>query len=355
VKPDILFISRNYPPRIGGLETYSYNLIDSFAEYYTVEKIVLGRSRKHLFWFMPYAFLKAAWLVGLRGLARIHLCDGLLSTVGIFLKSLPSTRVSVTIHGLDIAFKNTFYQGIIPRCVARLDQVICVSRHTQKECVDRGIPAHKICVVPNGINPADFQVSETRQACRGDLAKALGIPLEEKTLLLTVGRLVPRKGVGWFVQEVMPCLDSSYLYLVVGDGPDFGRIASLVGQCGLEGRVFLQGRVSEEIRNKILHASDLFIMPNVVVDGDVEGFGIAALEAGCFGLPVIASNVQGLKDAVLPGKTGFLLEAGNAEEFVKSIHEADLDREAIRSWVTENYDWRRICQRYGDVLMTPLR
>jgi glycosyltransferase involved in cell wall biosynthesis len=348
VKSDILFISRNYPPRIGGLETYSYNLINAFAEHQSVDRIVLGRSRKHLFWFMPYALLKAAWLAQSRGFSRIHLCDGLLSTVGILLKSLSSSRVSVTIHGLDISFKNALYQRLIPGCAARLDQVICVSQHTQKECLDRGIPAQKTWVIPNGINPVDFQVSESRQACRRELANSLGIPLEGKTILLTVGRLVPRKGVGWFVQEVMPCLDSSYLYLVVGEGPDFGPIASLVEQGGLERRVFLQGRVDEEIRNKILHASDLFIMPNVVVDGDVEGFGIAALEAGCFGLPVIASNVQGLKDAVFQGKTGFLLEAGNAEQFVKGIHETDLDREAIRSFVVKTFDWQRIAQRYRE-------
>ena len=353
MKAEILFISRNYPPRIGGLEAYSYNLIKYFGQQHAVRKIVLGKSRKHLFWFMPYALLKALYWVKSEQIRRIHLCDGLLSVLGIFLKSFGPATVSVTIHGLDITFRNRLYQSIIPRCVARLDKIICVSRHTQTECIERGIPTDKTSVIPNGIDPSDFRISQSRQRCLAESTGKLGIPLEGKRILLTVGRLVPRKGVAWFVQEVMPLLDSSYLYLVAGEGPDFKRISSLVDQCHLEGRVFLLGRVSEETRNKLLHASDLFIMPNIEVDGDIEGFGMAAIEAGCFGLPVVASNLQGLKDAVLPGKTGFLVEAGNAEKFLDSIHKTDLDRDAVRSLVIETYDWRRIYQLYRDVVMGP--
>ena len=162
---------------------------------------------------------------------------------------------------------------------------------------------------------------------------------------------MPRKGVAWFVEEVMPRLDGSYLYLVAGEGPDFDRIASLVGRWDLQDRVFLLGRVTEDTRNALFHASDLFIMPNIEVDGDVEGFGIAAIEAGCCGLPVIASDVQGLKDAVLDGRTGFLVEAENAEKFADRVCRTDLDRQAVRSLVIETYNWGRIYQRYQDILM----
>lgn len=349
--PEILFISRNYPPQIGGLEAYSYNLIKYFGEQHTVSKIVLGKPRRHLLWFMPYALLKALYCIKSRPISRIHLCDGFLSILGVFLKSFGPAAVSVTIHGLDITFRQNFYQSVVPRCVARLDKIICVSRHTQEECLDRGIPAEKIHVIPNGIDPSDFQVSQSRQRCRAETAERLGISVEGKKILLTVGRLVARKGVAWFVQEVLPSLDDRYCYLIVGEGPDFERISSAVGHRHLEDRVFLLGKVSEEFRNKLFHASDLFMMPNIEVDGDVEGFGIAAIEAGCCGLPVIASDLQGLKDAVLHGRTGFLVEAGNTEEFLDRIKKTDLDRETIRSLVVETYDWRRIWQLYRDVLM----
>jgi glycosyltransferase involved in cell wall biosynthesis len=350
LKPEILFITRNYPPQIGGLETYSYNLIRCFEEHHAVSKIVLGKSKEHLLWFLPYAFLKAFQKIIQLRIQRVHLCDGMLSPIGVLLRSLLPIKVSVTIHGLDITYRNLFFQSIIPPCVALLDKIICVSRHTQKECVDRGIPAEKIWVIPNGINPSDFQVRESREVCRAESTKRLGIPLEGKKILLTVGRLVPRKGVAWFVKEVVPRLDDSYLYLIIGDGPDFARVSALVGELNLEGRVFLLGRVSREMRNRLLHASDLFIMPNVEVVGDVEGFGIAGIEAGCCGLPVIGSDLQGLKDAVLEGKTGFLVEPGNTEGFVDRIKSMDLDRASVRSLAIETFDWQKIFPRYREVL-----
>jgi len=350
LKSDILFISRNYPPQIGGLETYSYNLIKYVGHRHAVSKIVLGKPRKHLLWFLPWALFEAVRLIKKENIRRVHLCDGFLATVGFLLKSFFPVTVSVTVHGLDITFRNSLYQSIIPPCVARLDRIICVSRHTQKECVNRGVPAEKTWVIPNGVNSADFQVSGSRQASRAELANNLGIQQEGKTILLTVGRLVPRKGVAWFVKEVMPRLDSSYLYLVAGDGPDFERVSSLVGHCKLEDRVFLLGRVTAETRNRLFHASDMFIMPNIEVDGDVEGFGIAAIEAGCCGLPVVASDLQGLKDAVLHGRTGFFVEAGNAEGFADRIKGMDLDSDAVCSLVIETFDWQKVSQHYQEVL-----
>jgi glycosyltransferase involved in cell wall biosynthesis len=351
LKSEILFISRNYPPRIGGLEAYSYNLIKHFGSHPTVRKIVLGKPRRHLLWFMPYALLKAIYWIRREPGLRIHLCDGLLSVLGVFLKRFGPSTISVTIHGLDITFRNSLYQNLVPRCVSRLDKIVCVSRHTREECLDRGVPAEKTYVIPNGIDPSEFQVSESRRTCREELSESIGVPLEGKRILLTVGRLVPRKGVAWFVREVMSRLDQSYLYLVVGKGPDFERISSMVVQCHLEGRVVLLGRVSEETRNKLLKIADLFIMPNIEVDGDIEGFGIAALEAGCCGVPVIASDLQGLRDAVLHGRTGFLVEAENKEKFLDRIQKTDLDRGTISSLVIETYDWRKVCQRYRDVLL----
>jgi len=145
---------------------------------------------------------------------------------------------------------------------------------------------------------------------------------------------------------VMTRLDSSYLYIVAGDGPDFERVSSVVGQCKLEDRVFMLRRVTDEKRNRLLHASDIFIMPNIEVDGDIEGFGIAAIEAGCCGLPVIASNLQGLRDAVVNGKTGFLVRSGDVGGFLERIRMTKFDREKVKCFVKNTFDWERVIEQY---------
>ena len=95
-------------------------------------------------------------------------------------------------------------------------------------------------------------------------------------------------------------------------------------------------------------------MPNIKVPGDMEGFGIVVLEAGSYGLPVIASNIEGIKDAVIDGKTGFLVGAGNAKEYIKKMNELfslpssriiNL-REGIIKQVNLNYGWDSIIAKY---------
>jgi glycosyltransferase involved in cell wall biosynthesis len=206
-------------------------------------------------------------------------------------------------------------------------------------------------VIPNGVNSAELKISRSRDECRSDLGRLLGVTLEGKKVLLTVGRLVPRKGVTWFVKEVMPHLDHRHFYLIGGDGPDRERILSLVVQYKLENRVFLVGRVNEETRNRLLHASDMFLMPNVRVDGDVEGFGIAALEAGSCGLPVVASNIQGIRDAIMDGQTGYLVGEKDIEGYIHRIETMDLSRESVRSIVIKTFCWQKIYERYRGVLL----
>ena len=74
-------------------------------------------------------------------------------------------------------------------------------------------------------------------------------------------------------------------------------------------------------------------MPNITVADDMEGFGIAIVEAGSCGLPVVASNLQGIKDAVIDKKTGYLVDEGDIDGFLGRIRSMNLDKADIRSFV----------------------
>ena len=346
MKPKILFISRNYPPKLGGLETYSYNLIKEFEKDYIVYKIVLSKSIQHLFWFLPYSLFKTLIFARRHNVEAIHLCDGLLAPLGVLLKNFTHTSVSISIHGLDITYNNFCYQSIIPRCVAKLENIICVSQSTQEECVQRGIPEQKCVVIPNGIQPAELPYDRPFKDLRIDLEKLLKIRLEEKKILLSIGRLIKRKGIVWFVNQVVPELDDTYLYVVAGEGPEFERIHDTVVALGLQNQVVMLGRVSDEHRRLIYNAADILVMPNITVKGDVEGFGIVAIEAGSCGLPVVASNVQGLKDAVIDNKTGYLIEERDSKEYVKRIRSMELNRADIRHFVNARFSWSEIYKQY---------
>jgi glycosyltransferase involved in cell wall biosynthesis len=346
LKHKILFISKNYPPKIGGLESYSYNLIREFEKHHHVTKIVLSKSNINLIWFVPYSFFRALFIAWKHSIRHIHLCDAFLSPVGILLKLSLGAHVSVSIHGLDITYKNFFYQLLIPHCIARLDKIISVSRATRNECKRRNIPVQKCVIIPNGIRPDELYLSDSIDGLRSKLEKITGRALNDRKILVTVGRLVKRKGVTWFVDRVMPHLDSSYIYIIAGDGPEFKPIQQTVLSRQLENRVVMLGRVSNDTRKILFNAADIFIMPNNTVANDIEGFGIVVIEAGSCGLPVVASNLQGIKDAVTENKTGYLIDEGDTNGFLGRIRSMNLNKVDIRSCVNARFNWTTIYRSY---------
>jgi len=351
MKSRILFITRNYPPKVGGLETYSYNLIKEFQVHEFAHKITLSKSIKHLIWFFPYSFFRALYLIRKYSVQSVHLCDGLLAPLGVLLKHLTGVKVTVTIHGLDITYQNQFYQSLIPWCIARLDSVVCVSHSTHDEYVRRIIPYPNCTVIPNGIRPDQLYLQQSKNELRRKLENLIGLSLVNRKVLFTIGHLVKRKGVAWFVENVMPRLEGSCLYVIAGEGSERRTIQEIVDRHNLQDCVLLLGEVSNENRKLIYNASDIFIMPNIIVPGDVEGFGIVVLEAGSCGLPVVTSNIQGLRDAVINGKTGYLVEEEDVDGFVGRITDMNLDKDQIREIVNSTFDWAKIYKRYHDVFV----
>ena len=307
----VLFITRKYPPQTGGMEKYSYQLVKHFPG--DKRLIALRRTSGHLIWFLPYALIKSLFLI--RQVDLVYLTDGLLAPLGLIIKWLSGKPVVATAHGLDVTYQNWLYQKLNVGALKYLDKIVAVSHPTIDECVKRGVDRNKCVFIPNGIN-----VSEGgKKYSRLDLAKFIGAETEGKRFLLTVGRLVKRKGVAWFIDKVMPGLSEDVIYLVVGAGPEKNAIQEVVRKNRLQDRVLLLGRISDADLELVYQTADLFVMPNVKVAGDMEGFGIVAIEAASHGLSVVASRIEGIVDAVIDGKNGFLVEAKNTTRYTETI------------------------------------
>ncbi len=353
MRSGILFITRNYPPKVGGLEEYSYHLIREFESRVTTFKITLSKSKKHLVWFLPYSFFKALYLIRKFSVSHVHLCDGMLAPVGRLLKGLTGTTVTATVHGLDITYRNPFYQKVIPLCIESLDRIVCVSRSTRDALLKRAHIFPENCVViPNGVNPDEMFSYRSKAELLRECEALRQLSLPNRKILFTLGRLVKRKGVAWFVEQVMPKLPEEYVYLVAGAGPEKDPIKEIIRRYQLEKRVFLMGAVSNEIRQMFYNLADIFIMSNITVPGDVEGFGIVAIEAGSCGLPVVATDIQGIRDAVIDKKTGFLIREGDVEGFVEKITGMNLKKDSVRKAVLSKFNWKRISEEYREFLFS---
>lgn len=339
----LLYITRKYPPMVGGMEKLSYGLAQEFQKHTDLTLISWGGSQKFLPIIFPYFFLLALFLVPIKKIDHVHIGDSLLSPIGLFLKKIYAVKISITVMGLDIIWGMPIYKSLIPKIVAGFDKIICISYSTMKECVKRGISAKKITVIPPGINPQEYKVS----ANRSDLENILNSDLKDKKVFITVGRLVKRKGVVWFIENVLPKLNKNVIYVVIGEGEEKDKIEKVILKNNLAKRVFLLGKISEEKLKIIYNTADLFVMPNYTVKGTMEGFGIVAVEASAAGLPVVASNIEGIQDAIINNKTGILTDPLNIESFLKSINSAlKLNKKEIIKTVEQNYSWPLLGQKY---------
>ena len=89
------------------------------------------------------------------------------------------------------------------------------------------------------------------------------------------------------------------------------------------------GTLSDEQVANLYRGADLFVMPNIAVEGDIEGFGVVLLEAGLNGMTSIAARLEGIEDAVTHGANGFLVESRDAQGFAAEIVRLDRDRDRL--------------------------
>jgi phosphatidylinositol alpha-1,6-mannosyltransferase len=182
-------------------------------------------------------------------------------------------------------------------------------------------------VVHPPAGPRPPQALVTRRAA--ELRAAIGIG--SGPVVLTVARLVPRKGVDLLVRSVA-ALASEFpglRYVVAGDGPERAAVAALARELGLEGSVHLLGAVDDLTKWAAYELCDVFAMPNRLLGGtNWEGFGIVFVEAALAGRASIGGRTGGTADAILDGVTGVLVDPENSEELIGALRSllSDPDR-----------------------------
>jgi phosphatidylinositol alpha-1,6-mannosyltransferase len=229
--------------------------------------------------------------------------------------------------GLDLTFENPVYRALVHPVIRRTPTVIAISAATSRVAEDLGVPAERLHVIRLGVaQPPSIQRMEAAQALR----KMIGAEPSAITVL-TLGRLVRRKGVRWFVDEVLPGLPATVHYVVAGSGPEWSAVRRTAASRGLEERVHLLGQVDDATRDMLLAGADVFVQPNIPVPGDMEGFGLVTIEAALRGTPVVAADLEGIKDAVIDGQTGMLLPPGDGEVWAEVVRELVRDRTRLQA------------------------
>lgn len=338
----ILFVARNYPPVIGGLEKNAEDYYRNVSKIANVDLLANPLGKKHLAAFT----LKTIFYLINNGNKYdiVHFNDAVLSPLIPIIRAFSKAKITFTVHGLDVVYDNPVYQFLVRLFLKRADRVFAISRYTRQQSIDRGVKPEKLSIIPDGLTPGNQNFYNEKEV-QSFLAK-YSLKVQNKKILVSIGRLVERKGHAWFIKSVFPIIPKDFIYLIGGEGPERPKLLNLIQETGLSERVFAIGRVTEEEKEIMYQIADLFIMPNISMNNDPEGFGIVLLEAGSFNLPVVATDIEGISSAVLDGITGRLVPEKDVERFVSAITYPDIDRTKIKSAIEKNFNWKNIAQQY---------
>ncbi len=196
------------------------------------------------------------------------------------------------------------------------DANIANSEYTVEEMVRLGVPRESITLIYPGVDTDRFRPG---LPC-DDLKPSIGLQPEQK-LILSVGRLVRRKGFDQVIRS-LPALVQQGIdahYALIGIGEDWNYLTDLAAELGVSERLHLLGHVSPEDLPRWYNACDVFVMANRDINGDTEGFGMVFLEAAACGKPAIAGKAGGTGAAVVDGVTGYRVDGTEVTAVISTI------------------------------------
>lgn len=335
----MLVVSNDFPPAVGGIA----QVLSSVCRSLPPESVcVLAQKTDGDAAFdasQPYRVYRARYKPGRKAWAVLHLILFGLRTLllahrtgcGILLfdKAFPlgvtgllarlfGLPFVVNTYGNDVLCRRSRLEdGLFRQVLHRATRVITISAFTREHLVRLGVKEERIVIMYPKIDlarftaPVDTQQFEVQNGLRN------------KRIILSVGRLVERKGFDRVIAALpeirKACPD--VVYLVVGNGPDKERLDGLASECGVYDCVRFVTDCSHADLPQYYHVCDVFAMPSRYIEeqGDAEGFGIVFLEANACKKPVVAGRSGGQADAVIDGETGLLCDPNDTAEIATAL------------------------------------
>ena len=385
----VLLITNDFGPRAGGIESFIIGLLERMPKgsciVYTSSQegsedfdrrwLGLGveviRDRSKILLPTPRVARNIKEILKRRGIT--HIWYGAAMPLGLLdsaLKKQMSKKEVGAIEPRSIALTHgheVWWAKIPPfsfalRSVARsLDQIGYLTRYTRDEIV-KGIHSSdqiKLRQIAPGIDINRFQPVRDLEFERSFRQR---YKLEEKRLIISVGRLVHRKGQDRLIEalpRILQEVPEAHL-LIVGEGPHRKELDRIASKNNVASAITFLGRLQLDELPKYLNLAEMFAMPSRdrLAGLEVEGLGIVYLEASSCALPVIVGKSGGAVDALIEGETGLLVDGDNVEEIADACIRLLKEREFAASlgrrgseWVRGQWSWDRWSAEFQDALL----
>jgi len=267
----------------------------------------------------------------------------------------PNIKILVTSHGGDIFGLRFWPMPVLKKWVLNnIDSMTVVSKAIKDEVLALGIRKDlSIHVVPMGVDLSQF----SPECYREDIKKQYGIT---GPFLLFVGRLSEKKGVEYLI-NAMPSILLDFpgtKLLIIGEGENEITLKTLSQKLGVEKFVIFVGTIKNKDLPQYYATADIFVGPSVIAnDGDREGLPVTYMEATASGCILLGTDLEGNKDIIENGKTGFMIKQKDSIQIAEKVrfilsNKSDLSdmRVKARETTIKKFDWSIISEIYKQIL-----
>lgn len=273
------------------------------------------------------------------------------------LRTCGATNIVALSHGHEIWWaKIPVLKQLLRKIIKDVDHLGYLGQFTKGEIVKASNQIDKLVQIAPGIDTDHFMP----KSARADLIKKYR--LEDRRVIVSVGRLVHRKGQDKLIESLPKILQSfpEAVLLLVGEGPIKQMLKNTAKQLGVTNNVIFAGRVQHIDLPDYICLGEVFAMPvrSRFAGLEVEGLGIVYLEASACALPVIVGNSGGATDAVIDSVTGLLVDGSDTDQIADAVCKLLTDQSrakamglAGRGWVIENWQINTWSEKFNKLLL----
>ena len=366
VSNPVLFVTNDFGPRAGGIETFIIGLIERRpfgqtivytsaqpnSEQYDAEWLAqygvrVIRDRSKILLPTPRVAFHLKKIIRKEGITTAAF--GAAAPLGLLSAGMKRAGVVRTValtHGHEVWWAKVFPFNLLLRRIGSTVDVLTYLGEFTRSAISKGLTAKaqaSMVKIAPGID-VDHFIPTNATALRNSLG------LSDKKVIVSVGRLVHRKGQDHLIEampEILKSIPQAHL-LLVGEGPYREHLQTLVKKHNLEASVSFIGRIQYKDLPTYICVGDIFAMPSRsrLMGLEVEGLGIVYLEASSCGLPVLAGDSGGAPDALVQNVTGLVVNGIDDQQIataaIKLLTDIELSKNmglAGRQWIIDNWRW----------------
>ena len=366
VSSPVLFVTNDFGPRAGGIETFIIGLIERRpvgqtivytsaqvnSEQYDADWLAqygvrVIRDRSKILLPNPRVAFHLKKIIRKEGITTAAF--GAAAPLGLLSAGMKRAGVVRTValtHGHEVWWAKVFPFNLLLRRIGSTVDVLTYLGEFTRSAISKGLTAkaqESMVKIAPGIDVEHFIPTDATV-----LRNSLG--LSDKKVIVSVGRLVHRKGQDYLIEampEILKSIPQAHL-LLVGEGPYREHLQTLVKKHNLEASVTFIGRIQYKDLPTYICVGDIFAMPSRsrLMGLEVEGLGIVYLEASSCGLPVLAGDSGGAPDALVQNETGLVVDGTDDQQIataaIKLLTDIELSKKmglAGRQWIINNWRW----------------